>query len=72
MSMVFFKKSPRKYSLFDLRSVFAPITDWPLKKSVDGDYWVPARPLNAATLKERFKLAWGVFKGELDALEWPK
>ena len=67
------KQPPRKYNLFDLRSIFSPpIADWPVKKSRKGDYWVPARPLHVAPLKERFKIAWKVFKGELDALEWPK
>jgi hypothetical protein len=32
--------------------------------------WVPARPINANGLKERFKLAWMVFTGKADALEW--
>lgn len=32
--------------------------------------WVPARPINANGLKSRFKLAWMVFTGKADALEW--
>lgn len=32
--------------------------------------WVAARPLGAPTLVQRFKLAWGVFTGRYDALEW--
>jgi len=33
--------------------------------------WVPARPLGYGGLKSRLSIAWGVFKGKYDALEWP-
>jgi len=33
--------------------------------------WVPARPMGFYSLRERFRLAWSVFKGEADALFWP-
>ena len=38
---------------------------------IDGEY-VPARPLGMDTLRERLRLAWGVFRGRYDALQWPR
>jgi hypothetical protein len=38
-------------------------------KKID-DQWVPARPMGLYSLINRFKLAWGVFTGEYDALRW--
>ena len=32
--------------------------------------WVAARPLGCPTISERFRLAWGVFTGRYDAIEW--
>ena len=32
--------------------------------------WLPARPINVNTALTRFKLAWGVFIGRYDALDW--
>ena len=32
--------------------------------------WIPARPLGLDTLKNRFRLAFMVFTGKLDALKW--
>ena len=62
-------QSPKKYTLWDLQSIFSNSTDWPLKSTSNG--WVPARPLHVAKLRERIKIAWDVFMGKLDALEWP-
>jgi hypothetical protein len=36
----------------------------------DGRY-EPARPYGLFSLRNRFRLAWMVFKGEADALRWP-
>ena len=33
--------------------------------------WVPARPLGFFSLRNRIKLAWGVFVGRYDAVKWP-
>ena len=33
-------------------------------------YWRVARPISAPTLWERFVIAWRVFIGQYDALEW--
>lgn len=34
-------------------------------------YWVPSRPYGFYSLISRTRLAWKVFTGEYDALEWP-
>lgn len=34
------------------------------------EYWVPARPEHIASLRKRITLAWRVFIGKCDALEW--
>lgn len=33
--------------------------------------WVPARPMGLDSLRERLRLAWGVFVGRYDAVQWP-
>jgi hypothetical protein len=32
--------------------------------------WIPARPVNHRTLRERVKLAWQVFNGKMDVIKW--
>jgi hypothetical protein len=36
-----------------------------------GGKYVPARPLGWQSWTNRFRLAWAVFTGRMDALEWP-
>ena len=36
----------------------------------DVEVWIPARPLSGGGLIQRFKVAWLVFKGECDAVQW--
>ena len=38
---------------------------------IDGD-WVPARPINLISLRQRFRDAWNVLTEKADALHWPK
>lgn len=33
-------------------------------------YFTPARPIHTANLRTRLKIAWGVFTGRYDALNW--
>lgn len=33
-------------------------------------YYQPARPIHLDSWATRFKLAWGVFTGKYDALDW--
>jgi len=42
-----------------------------VSKEIDKD-WVPARPINIISLRQRFRDAWSVFTGKADALHWPK
>ena len=39
------------------------------REDVDG-IWRPARPYAISSLIKRFSLAWGVFTGRYDALDW--
>ena len=67
------RRAPRKYELMELAPIFDSPSRWEIKSSAVSDkYWVPARPLHVSTLKDRLLIAWKVFKGEFDALEWPK
>lgn len=34
--------------------------------------WLPARPLGLASLRDRFRCAWLVFRGHADAVVWPQ
>ena len=34
--------------------------------------WVPARPLNYRSVKQRIMEAWGVFTGRTDSFSWPE
>ena len=38
---------------------------------IDGK-WVPARPMGLCSIRDRFRIAWHVFTGKLDALRWPE
>lgn len=40
-------------------------------KTKTKDGWVPVRPLGLASVTNRVRLAWGVFTGRYDALQWP-
>lgn len=48
------------------------IKRWDVEKNGGNDYWYLARPLGMQTLslRQRFKVAWGVFTGRYDALKW--
>jgi hypothetical protein len=48
------------------------LTKWDNMTKFDGEDWKPARPIPfyGFQIKKRIKLAWRVFKGELDALDW--
>ena len=37
-----------------------------------GDKWVPHRPIGLANFRNRVKIAWRVFIGKYDAVEWPE
>lgn len=57
------KKAPSLWSLHMLlRHNFATT-------EIDGK-WIPARPLGFYSIWYRLELAWGVFIGRYDALEW--
>ncbi|QXV74202.1 hypothetical protein [Rhizobium phage RHEph12] len=43
--------------------------NWPHTYSAD-DVWTPARPISCHTLIERIVIAWRVFRGRYDALDW--
>ena len=61
-------KAPALYNLNQLRAAItgkAPATQI-------GKKWVPARPLGLFSLRNRLRLAWGVFTGKYDALQWPE
>lgn len=45
------------------------IKNWDSNTEINGD-WVPARPVTIYSLRERIKLAYLVFIGEYDALDW--
>lgn len=42
---------------------------WELQRGDDGKFR-PARPISAPTLRERCIIAWCVFTGRYDALDW--
>lgn len=51
------------------------IKKWDVDKKISRqgrDYWTPARPYNSEHLQlgTRIKLAWMVFTGKCDALQW--
>lgn len=56
-------KYPHLHNRSDLNS------DWDVAALI-GDKWHPARPLGYPSLRNRFRLAWGVFTGRYDALKW--
>lgn len=57
--------SPSIYTADHLR-------DWGVSKELKNGRWVYARPLGyqGLCLRQRLKLAWGVFTGRYDALYW--
>ena len=42
---------------------------WPMA-SVDGKHWSLSRPISAPSVVDRLRLAWSVFIGRYDALDW--
>ena len=58
-------------TIYKLRQLYEAITKGP-QASSDGKNWHPARPLGYYSLKSRLKAAWLVFKGDADAVIWPK
>ena len=64
--MIGFKKAP------GLHTVNGIITTANSNATEINRRWVPARPYGLFSIKNRFKLAWGVFIGEYDALKWPE
>jgi hypothetical protein len=60
-------KSPTKYTLLSL--VAMAHTD--VIASSDGVKWFPARPEGYSSVSHRFRIAWLVFTGKCDAVEWP-
>ncbi|QIG74865.1 hypothetical protein EVC12_230 [Rhizobium phage RHph_I42] len=43
--------------------------NWPHTYAADGK-WAPARPISCRTFIERVVIAWRVFRGQYDALDW--
>jgi len=47
------------------------LKDWDVEKQLSNSSWVPARPDPPNYgLKTRLKVAWLVFTGQCDAVEW--
>lgn len=61
------KQFPSLYTLSELRS--DEILDTTVKSPYGG--WVPARPEGYPSLRNRFRLAWLVFRGKADVFTWP-
>ncbi len=55
-------------------TVYGPtdIQTWDCDKELEPGLWVPARPCGPYLLSlwQRLKVAWRVFTGQLDALDW--
>ena len=43
---------------------------WSAQCRLPDGRWVMARPIGYFSLRSRLKLAWGVFTGKYDALQW--
>ncbi len=43
-----------------------------VRAELEKGVWVPARPEGSRSLGCRIRYAWMVFKGEADAVVWPK
>lgn len=61
-------RAPYHWKAYELFSYGSTI-DTPLEQRADGK-WQPARPLEYDTLRTRIQLAWRVFRGKLDVVEW--
>ena len=61
-------RAPNYWKIYDLFN-YGKTVDAVLEQRPDGR-WQPARPMGYNTLRRRLKLAFRVFKGELDVLEW--
>ena len=59
------KQAPNRIDLIWLLTSDLPQT------CVDGNKWLPARPLGLDTIPNRLRLAWMVLTGQADALVWP-
>lgn len=60
------KNAPSYFKLKDLLKCISEIQT----QYSDGS-WGPARPIGLDTIPNRIKLAWKVFTGKYDVLEWP-
>jgi hypothetical protein len=58
-------------NLWRVRELSAFVEKGP-KAQTGAGFWVPARPLGVFSLRKRIRLAWRVFVGRYDALEWSK
>lgn len=58
-------------NIWNLDHLVAYVNNRTSLTEVHGGTWVPARPLGLFSLKERFRLAWKTFKGEVDVVRWP-
>lgn len=58
-------------SLFSIPRHLTVASGWASYESSDGKTWQPLRPLGFFGLLNRLKLAWGVFVGKYDAVQWP-
>jgi hypothetical protein len=64
------KKHPKLYRLRNLNKYYDGTYECSVK--LPNGSWAPVRPSGHPSLKERFRLAIMVFKGECDALLWPQ
>ena len=58
-------------SLWHLENLMKVVNNSPDQREIKPGVWVPGRSVGLDTVKNRFKLAWGVFTGKFDALKWP-
>jgi hypothetical protein len=60
------KRAP---NLWDIVNLFKHVATGP-QACKPGEKWLPARPLGLFSIRSRIKLAWGVFTGKWDAVDW--
>ena len=59
------KQGPSLFWAFELKN-------WPVQASSKSGLQYMARPLGLDTIPNRLRLAWGVFTGKYDAVQWSK
>lgn len=59
-------KNPSLYTIGSLQRAVCDET----AKRING-HWYPARPIGYPSFWRRCRIAWGVFAGRYDAVEWP-